>query len=603
MAMTSQKRLVIVAGVVAIATALQWQFNIIPTKAVGKSQVAQEVELNTSDGPIQHQTIAAPLLAPYGITLAHVAGPQVRINIWEWNAQMGLIGANGGPKVMSGSLMEKHGVNLDLLLQNDTEKTKVEQIKFASLLANGDPNPSEGVQLAIIMGDGAASYFYDVNKKLMKLGPDYQLEIVGAVGYSRGEDGFWGPSAWKEDPNSMKGKLTVGVIRDGDWNIAQAYLTANGIANNPDDRYYDPNGMNWANADDYIKAVEMVVNGYCDDRHVVRDGKVTNEPKVHVCADGVVTWTPGDVNLAKKKGGYVRLLSTKENKYQMPAVVIGIKKWDETHSKQIEGLLAATFEYGDQLKAYPEALTRAAKASYAVYGEETPGYWAKYYRGVKEKDATGFPVELGGSYAINYADNQFLFGMLDGGGGIEGSPFKAAYEGFGNVASRQYPTILPSFPKSNQAVNLKYLSELASVMAPSKADLPTFIANGDGIAPENVQSKRNVSINFAVGSDRFTPEAIATLDLLYGQVANAAGLSVELDGHTDNTGTSEGNVDLSTRRAAAVKAYWQTKNHLLFPDERVSVRGYGSSQPIADNSTAAGKAINRRVTIILGSQN
>lgn len=598
--MGSQKRLGIVAGVLVVLGALQWQFNIIPTKAIGKSQVAQEVELNVSDGPIAHQTISAPLVEPCSGGLAHVAGPQVRINVWEWNAQMGLIGANCGPKTQKGSLIEKHGVNLVLNLQNDTEKSKVDQLKFASLMANGDPNPAEGVQFVIIMGDGAASYLYDMNKKLTKLG--LKAEVVGAVGYSRGEDGFWGPQAWKDDPSSMRGKLSVGVIRDGDWNIAQAYLTANGICNNPDERYYDPNCMNWVNSDDYLKAVETVVNGYTDKRKTVKDGKVMNDPLVTLTAEGVVTWTPGDVNLAKKKGGFVRLLSTKENKYQMPAVVIGIDKWNNAHSKQIEGLLAATFEYGDQLKAYPEALTRAAKASYAVYGEETPAYWAKYYKGTKEKDATGYPVELGGSYAINYADNQFLFGMLEGGGGIEGSPFKAAYEGFGNVASKQYPTILPSFPKSNEAVNLRFLTELASVMAPSKADLPTFTSN-EGIADENKVSKRDVSINFAPGSATFSADTLTTLDLLYSQVANAAALQVELDGHTDNTGTPDGNLDLSTRRAQAVKDYWTKKNPLLFPDSRVSVRGYGQTKPIAPNDTPSGRAANRRVSIILGESN
>lgn len=600
--MTSQKRIGLVVLVFILLFLLQWQFNIIPMRAINKSQVAQEVELNTSDGPISHSTTSAPLIAPCSGSVAHVSGPSVRINVWEWNAQMGLIGANCGPKTMTGSLIEKHGVNLSLLLQNDTEKSKVEQIKFASLLANGDPNPSEGVQFVIIMGDGAASYLYDVNKKLTKL--NLKAEVVGAVGYSRGEDGFWGPQAWKDDCKAMRGGMTVGVIRDGDWNIAQAALTACGIPNNPDDRFYDPNAMNWVNADDYIKAVEMLVNGYCDDRRVVRDGKVTSDPKVHKCADAVVTWTPGDVNLAKKRGGFVRLLSTKENKYQMPAVLIGVNSWDAAHPRQVEGVLAASFEYGDQLHAYPEALTRAAKASYAVYGEESPAYWAKYYRGTKEKDATGFPVELGGSYAINYADNQFLFGMLDGGGGIEGSPFKAAYEGFGNVASKQYPTILPTFPKSNEAVNLRFLNDLATTMADKgKADLPTFTSSSDGIADENRVSKRDVNINFNSGSASFTPDAIATLDLLYSQVANAAGLSVELDGHTDNTGTPEGNLKLSEDRAAAVKSYWQSKNRLLFPDNRVSIKGYGQTRPVGPNDTASGRAANRRVSIILGESN
>jgi OOP family OmpA-OmpF porin len=519
---------------------------------------------------------------------------------------MGLIGANCGPKTLSGSLLEKHGVNLVLNRQDDTEKSKPEQIKFAQLLANGEPNPGEGIHFVVIMGDGASQYLADVNRKLAKLGPDYRAEIVGAVGYSgnkiSGEDTFMGPAEWKEDASKMKGGLVAGVLRDGDWNIAQAYLNANGIKNNPDEKYYDPEALNWVAADDYLKAAEMYISGYCEDRNVVKDGKVTSLPKQHVCVQGAVTWTPGDVNIAKKKGGLVKLLSTKENYYQMPAVLIGIKKWDDTHPKQVEGILAAAFEYADQIKSYPEALTRAGKASYAVYGEETPAYWTKYYRGVVEKDATGFPVPLGGSRVANLGDNLFLFGLLDGGGGLASSPFTATYEGFGNVAKSQYPVLLKDFPKATEAVNLRFLTDLAQKMAPSKADVTSFAAN-DGVAPEDVVAKRNVSIQFETGKASFTPQAQATLDNLFTQLSASAALRVEIDGHTDNTGTSAVNEALSQARADAVKTYLESKSHLLFPANRVTARGFGDTKPIAPNTTDDGRRQNRRVQIILGDNN
>jgi hypothetical protein len=81
--------------------------------------------------------------------------------------------------------------------------------------------------------------------ELKKLGPDYQAVIIGAVGRSNGEDALLGPAEWKSNPQSMKGKTVVGVIRDGDWNIALNYMGSNGLKNNPDLKTYDPDAVNW----------------------------------------------------------------------------------------------------------------------------------------------------------------------------------------------------------------------------------------------------------------------------------------------------------------------------------------------------------------------
>ncbi len=65
-------------------------------------------------------------------------------------------------------------------------------------------------------------------------------------------------------------------------------------------------------------------------------------------------------------------------------------------------------------------------------------------------------------------------------------------------------------------------------------------------------------------------------------------------GHTDSDGSAELNESLSARRAQTVHDYLAANGISV---DRMSVRGYGESQPIADNSTAAGKAENRRVVL------
>ena len=67
---------------------------------------------------------------------------------------------------------------------------------------------------------------------------------------------------------------------------------------------------------------------------------------------------------------------------------------------------------------------------------------------------------------------------------------------------------------------------------------------------------------------------------------------VEVQGHTDNVGNAEVNLNLSDKRAQAVRDYLIKKG---VDASRLTAHGYGSSQPITDNTTKAGRAKNRRV--------
>jgi outer membrane protein OmpA-like peptidoglycan-associated protein len=71
---------------------------------------------------------------------------------------------------------------------------------------------------------------------------------------------------------------------------------------------------------------------------------------------------------------------------------------------------------------------------------------------------------------------------------------------------------------------------------------------------------------------------------------------VEIYGHTDSTGTDQINIPLSKERAGAVEKFLETQG---ITSVRMITDGYGSSQPVADNSTAAGKTQNRRVEVYI----
>lgn len=73
--------------------------------------------------------------------------------------------------------------------------------------------------------------------------------------------------------------------------------------------------------------------------------------------------------------------------------------------------------------------------------------------------------------------------------------------------------------------------------------------------------------------------------------------SAIIEGHTDNVGSPEANLELSARRANSVLAYLTDTLHV--PRERVSAVGYGDTRPIGDNATEEGKRMNRRIGAVV----
>ena len=532
-----------------------------------------------------------PALGPAAAAPAGCASePEVRFYVWAWNAQAGMVLANGGKQATEGSLMCQHKVNLKLVREDNVDQMQALMATFAEGLKKGEKNPASGAHFVGIMGDGSATFLKGLNDRLAKLGPEYVAVVVGSAGYSRGEDKFMGPPAWKKDPQAARGGLVAGYLRDGDWNIALKWLGDNRIPNNPDETSYDPDALNWVAANDYIDAAQKYVSGFCTELPNVK----TKSKEKH-CVDAVVTWTPGDVTAAEQKGGIVSIVSTKEYRSQMPHVVIGHKKWMSENRKLVTGMLAAMFEGGDQVKKDEAALKRAAGLSALVYNEKDAAYWYKYFHIVTEKDKQGFSVELGGSAVNNLADNLQLFGLVPGSTSI----FAATYTVFGNIVKQQYPKLVPSFYPANEVVDDSYLKDLQGT--PPAGGGEADVAQFTGQTVKQVVSRRAWNIKFATGSAKFLPDAQADLDAMFKDLVVASGTLVEIHGHTDIVGTEDKNSKLSEERAFAVKNWLETQSKSNFPEGRVKVYAHGATQPLDPNSSETGRAKNRRVEIVLGT--
>ncbi len=100
------------------------------------------------------------------------------------------------------------------------------------------------------------------------------------------------------------------------------------------------------------------------------------------------------------------------------------------------------------------------------------------------------------------------------------------------------------------------------------------------------------SILFDVNSDNIKPSSFVALDKLAEIMRTNDELKLDIEGHTDNTGSVRHNQVLSGRRALAIKTYLVKKG---IAPERLTASGFGSENPIADNNTEEGRSKNRRV--------
>jgi outer membrane protein OmpA-like peptidoglycan-associated protein len=103
---------------------------------------------------------------------------------------------------------------------------------------------------------------------------------------------------------------------------------------------------------------------------------------------------------------------------------------------------------------------------------------------------------------------------------------------------------------------------------------------------------------FRTGKARLEPGGMRSVEKLADFLNQHQDYSVMIEGHTDNVGSRDNNQDLSERRADAVQTALIDMN---IDSARISTRGYADAFPIASNSTAAGRQMNRRVEIIISN--
>lgn len=585
---------ILIVGLTIVLGVVYW---VSPGLRVEVSKQLAGLEINTDE--LNNVTKGAKIPVPSATPSTSLDDKKlIRIAEYAWNGNSGMIVANGGPRTTKGSLLEAAGVNLEIVRQDMVGGLRDMQVKFVEEFNSGAAYPvSDKSAVAVsIMGDGVPFYITTTQKSLdEKFGKGkYHVQVIGAYGLSYGEDKVIGPRIWKDNPQTMKGCVISSVIGDGDWVVACNYAFANKIAVNPDPTTYDAEAINFVPSqdDDYINSVKELIKsqktGYTVPLKEVVNGKLTGKTINHKI-DGATTWTPGDKMAFDELTGFTDVVSTKDFVNQMATTLVIVKEWAVQHEKEVINLLKQTYVACNQIKQHDEWAVAASECVAKTYNFETPKYWYDLFKGQKgTKD--GLSYNIGGTRVFNYADAMQYYGISDG---------KNRYEAVYNQVSKYLTDLNPmGFNETckdgvvpyEDAVNLYFLKSI------NIGDAGTTEKIDYTKTKTEVLANGQWNINFATGSTEISGSN-KDLETIYNLLIQAEQTKLKIVGHTDNVGNESSNVTLSNGRANSVVNYLVGRG--ISKDRFQTVDGRGSSEPVADNSTASGKAKNRRVEITL----
>jgi OOP family OmpA-OmpF porin len=129
---------------------------------------------------------------------------------------------------------------------------------------------------------------------------------------------------------------------------------------------------------------------------------------------------------------------------------------------------------------------------------------------------------------------------------------------------------------------------------PDSADRCLNTPKGDRVGANGCSCDVTVQVHFKSNSDQITEADKVDLDRVAANLTSLGFVSGTIVGHTDNAGSDAFNQALSERRAKAVAAYLESKG---IAAGRIVASGAGEAQPVADNATEEGRALNRRVVL------
>ncbi len=202
---------------------------------------------------------------------------------------------------------------------------------------------------------------------------------------------------------------------------------------------------------------------------------------------------------------------------------------------------------------------------------------------------------LSGLKLTPYADNAQFYGLSGG---------KAHYETLFDTAFviwRKKGLVTRAVEAKDWA-DTRFLGALAANYETQKVEEPKIAAKAPSKNDRAIINKQ-IEIHFTPGSDEIMPGSFFVLDSLGDTMTSFGNTYLRVEGNTDATGSPTKNMTLSERRALAVKSYI-VKTFPNIDANRFQTIGRGSTNPVADNQTEAGRQLNRRteIKVVLATQ-
>ena len=304
--------------------------------------------------------------------------------------------------------------------------------------------------------------------------------------------------------------------------------------------------------------------------------------------NGVVTWTPGDVTVAEKKGGLVSIVSTKEYSVadaerRSSASTSGCA----TTATTVEGMLDGDLRRRRPGEVEPGArCKRAAEISAVVYNERRRrGLLGEVLqRSWSRRTSRACTSSSAGRSVNNLADNLLLFGMAPGSPNLFGATYTRLRRHRGRAVPRPRAELLPGERDPRHVVRRGAGDRAA----------PQDGAGDSRSSPPTRRSRTCVSrkawhINFDSGRATFTPDTRRA-----SSTSSCATCWWPAPPRSRSTATPtaratrSANMQLSEARAFAVKKWLEKQAPVNFPEGRLRVFAHGQENPVAPNSTDRG---------------
>lgn len=295
--------------------------------------------------------------------------------------------------------------------------------------------------------------------------------------------------------------------------------------------------------------------------------------------DAAVVWEPDVTEALAKRSGSRVIVSTKTAANLIADLMVAREDFIKQHPDVIKAFVQGWFDGTAEANRRPDLAVKALMDNEPLY-----------------KDL-GNDVTLDQLSTVRWADltdNTKMFG-LDGTEPLFDRIFRQASQSW---VKRGYISSAVTASSAKDTAALKELFAAASVKpAPPKEDI-----NFPKTTPEEVKSRpavmtRPVNIYFGSGSSDLDPNAKQVLDSVALTAQTYSGAYIRIEGNTDSKGSAATNTALSKRRAEAVVNYLVGKYG--FNRNRFVAKGNGPNKPVADNSTDAGRARNRRTDVLV----